>query len=162
MLKLGEEQQIQTPDGREWTLGRLELRTVRAWRDYIRKQIGDPFATVDRYLGKVKDELLMPLLKEAEEVKRQLACFGMGTPLSWQFLVSEEGGAVLVGLLLKKAHPNATEDEVFEVSLAVAKKMAEVLEKAGGTVPPNAAAPAAESRGDSIGGKFSGGSCSGG
>lgn len=162
MLKLGEEQTIQTPDGREWTLGRLDLKVIRAWREYVQKREGDPFAVVDRYLGKIKDELLMPMLKDAEEVKKQLACFGFGSPLSQKYVATEEGLTVLTGLLLKKAHPTASEEDAFAVADAFSARVAEVLETAGGTVPPNAAAPAPESRGDSTGGKSTAASCSGG
>lgn len=153
MLKLGEEQVIQTPDGREWTLSRMELKVIRAWREYVQKREGDPFTIVDRYLGRVKDELLMPLLKDGEEVKHQLACFSLGCPLSQRHIATEEGLSYLVGLLLKKAHPQATEEDAYAVADAVNRRLAEVLETAGGEVPPNAAAPAAASRGDSTGGK---------
>ena len=66
MLKLGEKQTIQTPDGRDWTLGRLELRVVRAWKEYVSGQVGDPFEVVERFVGKISDEHLLPLLREAQ------------------------------------------------------------------------------------------------
>lgn len=154
MIKLGEEQQVTTPDGRVWTLARLELRVVRAWREYVTKQVGDPFATVERYLGKLADEHLLPLLKEAEGIKRQLTCFGMGCPLSQQYLGTEEGVGHLVGLLLKKRHPGHTEEDAFEVAQEVNRRLEETLAVAGGELPPNAGrpAPGEGSRAESTGG----------
>lgn len=144
MLKLGEEQEIQTPDGRRWRLSRLELRHVRAFREWVETRIGDPFQVVERFLGKLDDSQLMPLLKEAEQVKHQLRAFSMGCPLAIEHLGTEEGVTYLVSLLLARHHHPVVEEDAWEVALEVDRRRAEVLERAQGKLPPNAEAPAPE------------------
>lgn len=156
MLKLGEEQTVTTPDGRTWTLSRLELRHVRAFREYVVKAEGDPFEVVERFLGKLADSELMPLLKEAEKVRDQLRAFSMGCPLAQRHLGTEEGLSMLVGALLKKRHPDATEEDAFGVAVEVNRRLDEVLKAAQGELPPNGdgrvsqeASPAASTGGKS-------------
>jgi hypothetical protein len=154
MLKLGEKQTITTPDGRSWTLGRLELRVVRQWKEWVAARVGDPFETVERFLGMVGDDRLMPMLRDAEKIRDQLRCFSMGCELSQRHLATEEGLAHFVGLLLKGAHPAITEEDVFAVAVEVNNRLAEVLQTAAGELPPNAGgpAPAVDGRASSTGG----------
>jgi hypothetical protein len=142
MLKLGEEQIIETADGRSWRLGRLELRVVRAFRDWISHRVGDPFAIVERFLGKIGDAALMPYFKEAQDVRDDLTGFSLATKTAGRFLATEEGMAKLVALLLEPAHGKVSEEDAFLVAQAVATKLEAVLSTASGSVP-NAQAPAA-------------------
>ena len=160
MLKLGEQQTVVTPDGKAWTLGRLELRIVRAWKEYVAGQVGDPFEVVERFVGKVADSHLVVMLKEAEAVRDQLRCFSMGCMLSQKYLGTEEGLTHFVGLLLRKAHPKVTEEDTYSVALEVNRQLEEVLKKAAGELPPNAAGPVspeADGRASSTGGNSTGG-----
>lgn len=159
MLKLGEKQTITLPDGRSFTLGRLELRVVRQWREWVAMRVGDPFDLVERFLGKVGDERLMPLLKDAEKVRDQLRCFSMGCELSQRHLATEEGLAYFVGLLLQGAHPKVTEEDIFAVAVEVNNRLAEVLSRAAGELPPNdgGPVPAVDGRASSTGGSCSAG-----
>jgi len=135
LLNLGREQQITTADGRAWTLGRLELRHIRAWRDWIKSQLGDPLEVVERMAAVMEDESVLPLLREAEETRRQLESFSLGCPLAQRFLDSEEGAAQLVWHMLREAHPKADLEDAFAVAQVLAANMNEVLDTAAGSVP---------------------------
>lgn len=135
MFDRGQEQQITTPDGQVWTLSRLELRHIRAWRDWIKSQLGDPLAVVERMAAVMEDESVMPLLREAEGVRRDLESFSLGCLLAQRFMASEEGGAQLVWQLLRPAHPQATLEDAFAVAQVLGKQMAEAMDRASGSVP---------------------------
>lgn len=153
MLQLGDVQQVTTPDGRQWELSRLELRHIRAFRDWIKSRVGDPYATVDRFLGKIGDEQLIDMLREAEKVAFQLRNFSMACPLALEHLQTEEGLAFVVGLLLRDRHATHTEADAWQVAQAIERRLAEVLEKAQGALPNGGspAEPATASPGESTG-----------
>lgn len=139
----GQERVITTPDGKEWTLGRLELRLVRAFGVWVAKREGDPFAIVDRYLGKIGEEALMPHFKEAKDTAAQLKAFSLATPVASKHLATEEGIAELYRLLLSARHPTVSSEEALYVALNDDATLAEAVEHAEGSPAKNAADPAA-------------------
>lgn len=150
MISFGEPQKVKVklPDGtfREWTVGRVEIRVIRAFRDWIAERLGDPFAAAERWVDKLPPEQAVLMVREAEQTRDQLASFSLGCPLARRFLATEEGQAVLFQLLLEPAHPDVTEEEAWRVAQALGEKAAEVLAKASGeagAAPKNAQHPAA-------------------
>jgi hypothetical protein len=122
MLQLGQDTKVQAL-GREYTVSRLELRIVRAFKDYVAGIIGDPFAQVnDRYFDLLCREEQLAVLKQAKQDRDDLACFSLHCPLAKRFLEREEGIAVLGRLMLRKHHPDITEDEAFNVWLALGQE----------------------------------------
>lgn len=139
----GQERAITTPDGREWTLGRLEVRLVRAFGVWVAKQEGDPFMYVERYLGKISEAAIMPYFKEAEDTARQLKAFSLACPVARKHLSREEGVAEFYRLLLSAKHPSVTEEDALYVAINDKASLAEAIEHAEGSPPKNAAPPAA-------------------
>jgi hypothetical protein len=148
MYNPGVEQTISLPDGRVFTLGRLTVGVLRSWRDWIANRVGDPFAYVEKWLGKIPEAESLRQLREAEEVRDQLRYFSLGAPLAARMLGTEEGGAQLLYLLLKASgkHPNATEDDGLALVLHLAAQqqlgptllLAEGTDKVGNPLPPAA------------------------
>lgn len=141
MLQLGKETEVQAL-GKTWRLGRLEIRVIRELRDWIKEQVGDPFAHLEKYLDKLPADEQQRRVKEAAEVLDQLECFTLDSPLAKKWLKTELGAAKLAHLLLTVHQPAITEEEAFAVMQAIgAEKMSEALDDAGGKLP-NAVAPA--------------------
>jgi hypothetical protein len=138
----GQERALTTPDGRAWTLGRLELRLIRSFGEWVKKREGDPFAVIDRYLGKISDDKLMPFFKEARDTQAQLCAFSLATPVASKHLATEEGIAELYRLLLSSHHPKVTSEEALYVALNDEATLAEAIQTAEGSPAKNAVAVA--------------------
>lgn len=144
MFNPGSETPITLPDGRTFTLGRLEVRHIRALRDFVAAREGDPFELAERFLGKIPQEESLRMIREAEEIKKQLRCFSLACPLAQKHLATEEGLAFLLLQLLRGHHPQATESEALAVGLYLSQteETAAVLAAAQGEASAkNAAAP---------------------
>lgn len=131
-------------DGKTWTIGRLERSVIFQLRDYIREQIGDPFASVDRLKGILPPDELLKRVRDAEATAKDLAQFSLGTATAKAFLSTELGITKLIHLLLLPHHPNATEDDAFRVVLAMKDgEIGKALARAAGEAPlGNGAVPA--------------------
>lgn len=128
---------IVTVDDKAWTVGRLERSVLFAFRDWIKTQVGDPFATVERVKTYIGGEALLGLVKEAEGTVKDLQSFSLGTATGKAFISSETGMSKLIQLMLLKAHPDATEDDAFRIVMhwgaeAVAKAVADAAGKVPG------------------------------
>jgi hypothetical protein len=143
MLELGSESVIEM-DGKKWILSRFHIGILHAWRDWIAKQIGDPFATVERLAKYLDKSEMLPRIKDAEAICEQLRGFSMGCPLAKDWLKRESGLAELFKLLLTEHHPNITQGEVFALMCNVGDVdgLEDSLAKVQGSLP-NAEAPAA-------------------
>lgn len=145
MFNPGAEQQIDLDDGRAFTIGRLEVRHLRAFKEWVAQQEGDPFEVVEKFLGRVPEAESLRQLKEAEQVRDCLKHFSLACPLAQRYLATEEGGARFLRPLLRPAGgKEATEDDALAVYLHMARRgLAEALERAQGEGPAgNAPAPA--------------------
>ncbi len=124
----------------------MRIHQIRAFRDWIAERIGDPFATVERFLPRLPSSDAMKMIKEAEVVRDDLQSFGLGTALFQRFIKTEEGASFLIKQMLEKHHGGATIDDALAIAMALGEqKMSEVLVKAAGSVP-NAEGAAAVSQ----------------
>ena len=144
MINFGSEQTV-TIGEKPYRLGKLRLRHIRAFRDWVAAQIGDPFAAIERFVDKLPGEQALALIKEAEQTKRDLESFRLLCPLGQRFLFTEEGLRMITGMLLEQHHPDASEDEIEEVVEVLASRMVEALTTAMGSVP-NEEGPGAQDR----------------
>lgn len=158
MLNFGSEQTIEAA-GKSYRLSRLKVKHIRAFRDWVAARVGDPFSLAERMADKLPAEQVMTLVREAEEVQRQLDAFTLTCPLGLRYLGTEAGHTEVVRLLLDEHHPQATDDEVEAVAEVVALRVIEILTAAQGDAGPNAEAPAAASRGASTGTRSTEDSC---
>jgi len=144
MLQLGQDTKV-TALGKEWTISRLELRIVRAFKDYIAGIVGDPYAQInDRLFDLLPREEQLAMLRQAKQDKEDLACFSLNCSLAKRFLQMEEGIAVFGQLMLQKHHPDITQEDAFDVWLSIGQEqMQKALASAAGEPVGNAAAPAA-------------------
>lgn len=136
----GSEQEVTLADGRSFTLGRLTVAVLRKFKTWLAGEVGDPFADVERWLGRVSAEESARQLREAEGLRDQLRYFSFATPVAQKALASEEGLAKVFWLLLQARHPQATEEDGLAVALhlveagrvAAALREAQGLPEAGG------------------------------
>lgn len=125
-----------TVEGKIWKIGRLERSVIFAFRDWLREQIGDPFAVVDRLKAVVPIADLMERVKEAEGVARDLAHFSLGTATAKTWLHTEIGMSKLIHLLILPHHPDATEDDAFRVLAALGSdELGKTIARAAGEAP---------------------------
>lgn len=125
-----------TVGGKTYTFSRLERHIVEDWRDWIREQIGDPFAAVERLLDKLPPDTAKEMVKEAQAIQAQLESFSLGCPLAKRFLGNELGLGQLAYLMLRGKHPDITPDEAFAVAMQLGlSAMAKTVQKTSGEAP---------------------------
>lgn len=132
MFNPGSEQTVQLPGGKAVRLGKLRLKVLRAWRDWVAEQVGDPFADAERLMGRAPDATVNAAIRRGEDLRDQLRFFSLGCPLAQQAVNTEEGAARLVHLLMLEKDPRASEEDAFEVVIHLSARVAEVLKKAQG------------------------------
>jgi len=134
MFDPGREQTIQIPGGKAVRLGRLTVAVIRAFGEYCAELVGDPFADVERFLGRAPEADVSRLLKEATEVRDDLRFFTLGTRVAQRALNTEQGSVRMMLLLMRQADPRATEDDAsaLVVYLSAVDRMGEVIRKASG------------------------------
>ncbi len=146
MFKFGEDNEVKF-NGKTWTLGRVTVAVIEGFRDWVKEEVGDPFAPVERVmaLGVLEKADLVKRIKEAEDVVEQLLCFSLDCPLAKAFCKTERGSAKLFHLMLQVHHPTASLEDAFALAmhLMTSGQMQAVLDKARGALP-NGQAPAAE------------------
>lgn len=140
VLQLGKETTIQAL-GKTWTIGRLELRVVREFRDWLKDRLVDPLAIGEQYFRLLPPEEQLARVKEAEAIGRDLKGFSLQCDLARKALATEEGAAKLVQLLLQAHHPDVTMDEAFLVCQEAGPQLERAMASASGSLP-NAETPA--------------------
>ena len=155
MIHFGEEQTIQVGD-KAYRLSRWKLRHMRAFRDWIAERIGDPFAHLDRLIDKVPVELAREEIRRAEEVRDQLQAFSLASPLAQKHLLTEEGLYRVAALLLGEHHPDASEEDTWNVAMAIAYRLSDTLTKASGQIPNEDAPEGDTLRGEPTGTRSTG------
>src|ERR1019366_9604641 len=80
-VSFGEEQTIETPDNRRWKLDKMRISIMERVREWVARKIGDPFATADRYVAKLPADATLKLIREAEDLRDELATFMPGSRL---------------------------------------------------------------------------------
>lgn len=134
--------------GKEWTLSRLELHIIEAYRDWIAEQVDVQklFDRAERFADKLP-AIAAKEYEEAKEIEKQLECFSLSCPLAKRFLTPDDPkSASLAGvvkfyhLLLQEHHPDLTPVDVQAIILAAGKQLAPAVAKAEGKVPEVAGA----------------------
>ena len=131
MLQLGKETKI----GKH-TFARVELSVLEAFRDWVKEEVGDPFALCERWQGKMPPDEWLRLFKEAEATAKELEAFTMASAVAQRVLQTERGAAKIVQLLLLPNHPETTLDQAFQVLLEIGQDgLANVIQNGTGKVP---------------------------
>lgn len=143
-MNLGQEQDVKI-GSRVWIIGRLTSDVIFGFRDWIREQIGDPFALLEKLLPHLDKSEAMERIKLVESVDRQLKNFSMQSPLAKEFMGTETGAAKLFHLLLKERQPEASMNDAMDVLIELGRqgKVQETLAKAQGSSPGAAGNPPA-------------------
>lgn len=132
-MNLGSETKVKAL-GKEWTFSRLELRVIEKFRDWIEEQIGDPFAKADRYVNVLPPEEAKAMIKEAEEVQRNLRCFNLHTEFAQQWMGTPSGMGNLVAFMLEDHHPEVNADLAFRIVIDMGDdQLQKILKKAEGS-----------------------------
>lgn len=107
---------------------------LREFKDWVAEIVGDPFETVERYLGRVPETETARQLKDAEDIRDQLRFFSLACPLAQRMMGTEEGAAKLFHLLMLEKDAKAAEEDAFSVVLHLNEeaKTAAVLAAAQG------------------------------
>jgi hypothetical protein len=150
-LSLDRKTKVRTAGGRELWLGPLAVGHVLGFRDWLRDQVGDPFARLDApWFDKLPVDEQLRRVKAAEDTDEQLRKFSIICPLAQEWLATEAGAATFYQLLLQSHHPDATLDEALQVAAVLGKqadderKAREAAAKAGAPEPEgNVTAPPA-------------------
>lgn len=114
MLNLGKETKVRAL-GREWTFSRVTLGRIREFKAWVKWAVGDPFAVVERFAGRLSETEVARMVKEAEATVKDLESFTLGSPLAQKWMRTEEGAAELARILLAEHHPDIDADSAFAV-----------------------------------------------
>lgn len=144
MLQLGKETTVHAR-GKKYTLGRVTLAVIFGFGEWIKEQLGDPFALAERFVGRLPADEWTRLFKEAEATARELEAFTLATEVARRFMKTERGAAKLGQLMLQEHHPDVSEDEAFDVLAEIGLvELNKAVKRGTGKVPEkNADAPAA-------------------
>jgi hypothetical protein len=136
VFAIGRETQFEF-QGKIYILSRLERRILERFRDWIRSQIGDPFAEIKALLGAGLDaDTAKELIKDAKSVKKQLDVFSIGCPLFSEYASTELGQGELLYLMLVDRHPEITREDAFQMWLAMGQaEFAKNIAAANGSPP---------------------------
>ena len=144
MLSLGKETPVRFYDEhgavvRVLIIGRLEHGVIKAFRDWVAEQVGDPYKEAERFIDKVSPEEGKRMLAEARAKQDQLESFSLESPLARRFLSTEMGMTKLLHLLLLLKQPDATSADAFAVLTELGSDGTQkALENGAGTIPKNA------------------------
>lgn len=120
-------------NGKTYTVSRLTVEAVLAFRDWVREQTGDPFADLLRCMDKLPADFAKEQYVEAKALRDQLECFSLQTPLAQKWMQTETGIAEFMRIMLAAKHPGITANEAFQVVMAAGKdKMKATIDKAQG------------------------------
>jgi hypothetical protein len=131
--------------GKRWTVGRLSLKIIFSFRDWIKAQIGDPYARLERMLPHYSPEDAKRRIAEIDRTLDELEAFTLQSAIAQRFMSTELGGAVFWKLLLSEHHPNVTDEEALAILQEIGERaQAEAVAKATGKGEPAGNEPALE------------------
>lgn len=140
MLNLGKETMLLG----KWRVSRLGLRVIREFKDWVTDKLPDPMGLGEQYFKLLPPEEQLARLKQAEYQNDALRNFTMKGALAQEYLNTEEGAAKFAQLMLKKHHPNITEEDAFDIFQEAKADIENIIAEAEGKVP-NDQAPAGPS-----------------
>jgi hypothetical protein len=134
---VGREQEITDAQGRKWRLSRWTRGTWAALLEWARPRVPDRFALAKQALAAFPEHLHEGIAAHA--VEAAAIPFGIGHPGVQAAVNGLEGTVHVVWLLLKPHHPDATEDDAFDLVMAIGfDEMERRLKKASGESPHEA------------------------
>jgi hypothetical protein len=114
MLEIGKEGSFSAL-GKSWRMGRLEVSTIKAFGDYCRDKVGDPYAALSRFIDKLPADVACARLREADLVAEDLRYFSLQTATAKRVQATEEGMARLFYLVLRDSNPGMTEALAWQI-----------------------------------------------
>ena len=131
---IGRESEIQAI-GSTWKVGRWTRAVWADWLDWAKTQLPDPLAIVKKDLETWPKEVQEYLVRQA--LDRATRALSIGSPEVSLLLDSPEGSCRLLYHLLKKNHPDVTEDDAMDILFEVGQEeLKKRFDKAAGTPPP--------------------------
>jgi hypothetical protein len=122
-MRLGREQQVSALN-KTWTISRFTNELLFAFRDWIAVQEGDVYAAAERFIDRIKDDgEKIKLIKECQDVDRQLKGFSLSSAIAQRYLSTETGQIKLWQLLLEAKHPGTSSGDAFEVAQAYGEQL---------------------------------------
>lgn len=130
---IGKEKEIKAL-GKDWKLARWTREVWDQWLEWAKTRIPDPLErirpSIEQWPERVQDLLVERAMEKATTV------LTMGSPEVQGLMDSLEGLSYLFYLLLRKNHPDVTEDEALAIVLEVGETEAAAAAKvASGQVP---------------------------
>jgi hypothetical protein len=133
--QLGKEVTIEAL-GKTWTVGRW---SARVWDDliaWLKPQLPDPYAHLERLIDKMSPEIANDALKRAEE--RANRFLSIGSPEVMELVKTPEVSMYLFWILLREKHPDVTRDQAMMIAASAGQdKMNAMFDTVAGTPPPS-------------------------
>lgn len=129
--------------GKTWTLSRIGLDMIFAFRDFIKSRLPNPLeGPIAKVFDKLPLEEQIARVKKAEQIGNELACFSMQSDLAQEYLGKEEGQAQWAKLWLNEFHPDTDLAMAFAVFVEASDQLAKAFEVTQGTMKsPGQGAP---------------------
>jgi hypothetical protein len=129
MPQLGREVTIEAC-GRKWTLARMEIDRLEEFIDWLRPQLPDPFAGLEKILPSMSREDALKEIKEA----RAAAIMDYDSPAIQSALTTVRGRLRMFYLCLRVNHPEIKLADAFAIVTEMGEKEIErALAAASGT-----------------------------
>ncbi len=145
MSNLGRETTI-TVNGKSIKIGRLELAVLEELFAWIKKQEGDPFDDLERFIDKMPEAERAVLFREAQAKRNEMASLSLQSPIAQKYMKTPEGMGMMAMLLLRGGMPDITPSQAFDIFQQIPEeKLREIMQNAQGKSPvKNGALPATQ------------------
>jgi hypothetical protein len=121
--------------GKVWTLSRISIDMIFAFRDFIKSRLPNPLeGPIAKVFDRLPVEEQIARVKKAESIGEQLACFSMQSDLAQEYLRKEEGQAQWAKLWLQEFHPDVDLPTAFAVFVEASDQLARAFEVAQGQI----------------------------
>lgn len=125
--------------GQTWTLARWDRRVWAEFLEWAKTKLPEPRKTAAEFLAMLPEGPDRQAVAETIVTKaldESTSHLSVGSPKVTQLLTSIEGGVYLLYLLLKRNHPEATEDTAYDLFTAVGPDVAQdLMGKCSGAAP---------------------------
>ena len=145
MFDLGQETDVQAL-GKTWRVGRFTFGVLEEFVAWVRQEVGDPFAGLERIIDKVPPEVAKEMVAAAQAKAAALAAMDISDPLIQEYLGKVRGIVRVFHAMLRQHHPEMTIDQAFAIAAEIGLDKAAAAISQGKGRDPNAKAPATSQR----------------
>lgn len=137
-MNLGRTVEFQA-QGKTWRTAKMEYSILDRFAEWVKTQLADPFAGLEKIIDKLPREDALQLVREAQARQREMETLDIDSPEVSRFMKTNRGAMRIFHLLLSANHPELTLDQAFALGMELGEdKIQEIFGDAAGEAPGEA------------------------